>query len=249
MPLLLNQLQDILQTGLIEKETWFPVLRNSDPRQTSPSPSATYTFEQFNQLIQKLKTLEDGGSDHKYTIRYLMPDKNTILLAREGKRSVEVPGHKNMSNCCIAAGNLYLSQDFKTVIGISHDSGDFLPSMGSLVFPLRRLLKTNLLDSTAKLTLYYREPRNPRVLTASISYTTLRDMLTRLHTPEAQVEAPVDIYGTPPARPKRSFESVYNSGEPVPIQPTQLGLYSFFSVHEETDDEQVATSVVAKNAV
>jgi|GEM_PF-2425716 len=151
MPLLLNELRNILHAGLLEKEAWFPVVRNSDPKQSSPSPSAIYALDNFSQLVEKLKKLDNDRSEHKYTIRYLMPDENTLLLAREGKRSVDVPGHKNMCNSCIAAGNLYLSHDFETVMGISHDSGDFLPSMGSLVFPLRRLMETNLLDSTADL--------------------------------------------------------------------------------------------------
>ena len=249
MPLLRNQLQDILQTGLIEKETLFPVLRNIDPKQSSPSPSATYALENFNQLVDKLKKLDNDGSDHKYTIRYLMRDENTLLLAREGRRSVDVPGHKNMSNYCIAAGNLYLSQDFKTVIGISHDSGDFLPSMGSLVFPLRRLLKTNLLDSTTKLTLYYREPSNPNMLTSSIYCSDLRDLVAQLHIPEIQEAEPVDPYGSPVVQKKRSFESVYNQEELASSQHAKIGSYSLFSEHEQTDVDQVATSAVAQNTV
>tara|TARA_R110002126_G_scaffold177321_1_gene326217 strand:- start:35192 stop:35947 length:756 start_codon:yes stop_codon:yes gene_type:complete len=240
MPLLPHELQNILQAGLTEKEIWFPVIRNSVPKQSSPSPSATHTLENFSQLIEKLKKLDNDGSDHKHTLRYLMPDENTLLLAREGKRSADVPGHKNMCNRCIAAGNLYLSHDFETVIGISHDSGDFLPSMGSLVFPLRRLMETRLLDTTADLTLYYRVPHHPSVLTESFSHASLREMLAQLNIPEVQEAASVDPFASPPVPKKRSFESIYSQDEQEPTQSTSLRSRLLF--FPEASDETYTAS-------
>jgi hypothetical protein len=78
-----------------------------------------------------------------FCVRYLVSTDKQILFAREGRPSQYIPQHKQIRSTCLAAGNIYFSQDFKSIRKIDHCSGDFHPNTSSLVWPLAILVHMN----------------------------------------------------------------------------------------------------------
>ncbi|MFY7697461.1 MAG: hypothetical protein ACOVQX_01350 [Legionella sp.] len=125
----------------IEKNTltvYAPVKRpQQTPHREKELRHRFYPIKQLEALIDVLSKMDDDeDDDYKFSIRYLVTEDKQLLLAREGKEGKYIPAHKTIRNRCLAAGNLYFSRDFKKIIKINHQSGDFQPSIESLLWPL-----------------------------------------------------------------------------------------------------------------
>ena len=49
-----------------------------------------------------------------------------------------------MNKTCLAAGNLVFDKDFKTIVSVNNQSGDFKPSMTSIIWSLIMLNESGL---------------------------------------------------------------------------------------------------------
>lgn len=131
-----------------DQTTYTPVTR--PPQKPSHDRSYRhniYHVNQLNSLIETLKELscfDENDRLNKYSIRYLVTPDEKLLLAREGKPGRDIPGHKEICNRSLAAGNIFFSDDFSEITKINHQSGDFCPDVGSMVWAIAILLKTNV---------------------------------------------------------------------------------------------------------
>jgi len=103
-----------------------------------------------------IKTLAqvDVNPDAPMNLRYVVTSDYQMLLAPEGRPSKSIPQHLEMPNgaTCIAAGNIFISTtEPRQILGINHQSGDFQPGAGSLLWPLTIL------------------SQNPEILTSTLS--------------------------------------------------------------------------------
>ena len=90
--------------------------------------------------ISTLKTLLDEKEKNKELpdLRFLVDLDKNALFARETHQRIPAPAHYQMTGelqknaCCITAGNLFLSPNYKQLLKANHKSGDFRPSFDSL---------------------------------------------------------------------------------------------------------------------
>ena len=182
MPISLGTLKEILTAGRTS-HTFYPISRQPNaPKRQKQIDNATpnvYGLENIADLIQILHTVnaEFPNDPLKYSTRYLMENNTDMLVAQEGAPNGRIPRHRDMSSRCVAAGNLYLSQDLQKVIGINHDSGDFEPSMASLIRPLKILVDSILLDDAGNFSIHYRANPEAEIETLTISVNALKTML------------------------------------------------------------------------
>lgn len=99
-----------------------------------------YDISHLGDLITVLKRGQSDDFEEKYGIRYLVSEKGRMIFALEGKPSQSVPRHMDIERTCLTAGNIYFNEDYTKIIGINHDSGDFLPPIETLIHSLPILL-------------------------------------------------------------------------------------------------------------
>lgn len=109
----------------------------------------TYDLSALSSLILKLKNKSSEIEDEneyaqKYSVRYLITPDWQIIFAPEGAPSQLIPSHREMNHQCLAAGNLYFSHDYNCVTGINNQSGDFKPSMFSIIWTILMLNDSGL---------------------------------------------------------------------------------------------------------
>ncbi len=77
--------------------------------------------------------------EHEGTLRYAVSSAFEFIIAEEGRPSKFIPQHREMcqANGCIAAGNLLISDtNPRTITAITFESGDYHPTVGTLLWPL-----------------------------------------------------------------------------------------------------------------
>ena len=138
------QLLALLRDNLKTQAALKPVLR--PPGRPSRDKSYTHNFydvSHLSALTQELLNLGSGYDyNEKYGVRYLVETNGRIVFAREGRPGKYIPGHKQISTRCLAAGNIYFNEDYSKIVKINHESGDFHPGIETLVHPLAILLAT-----------------------------------------------------------------------------------------------------------
>ena len=103
-----------------------------------------YDIAHLDPFISKLSALDDGYEyEEKFGARYLVNTEGRLVFTREGRAGKYVARHKDIANKCLAAGNIYFNEDYSKIIKINHESGDFHPTIESLVYPLAALLAVN----------------------------------------------------------------------------------------------------------
>ena len=118
------------------RTTFEPVRRRPEkPKRDTSFKHTMYPIKALPELIGLLRTFDDFNRNEKYSIRYLVTLEGKLLLAREGKPDKSIPKHREISPCCLAAGNINFSNDF-SMTGITHCSGDFCPDPASMAWPL-----------------------------------------------------------------------------------------------------------------
>ncbi|AHE66082.1 hypothetical protein [Legionella oakridgensis] len=143
----LEELSALFTTRLAEVVSYAPVPRPpATPRHDRTIKHTLYPIEHLPELIAELEKLDDAEGDKKFSVRYLVDEENVLWLAREGKPGRHIPAHRQMRDNCLAAGNIFFSQDFTEITKINHQSGDFHPDAASLLWPLAILncMKTTL---------------------------------------------------------------------------------------------------------
>lgn len=158
----LDDLRELSAVQFAEHHVYFPLRRPPEaPKKDDSYRHILYPVSRLGDLIDKLRAFDEfEDPDHKYSVRYLVTEAHQILFALEGKPGREIPAHSSISPSCLAAGNMFFSEDYRNVIAINHQSGDFEPRAGSLVWPLAILLNTDvpLARSVEVRTLVNREP-------------------------------------------------------------------------------------------
>ena len=142
MLLLLSQL---FEASLLMPSIKKPVLRvPAKPSEDTSYYHTVYPTQHLSELTTLLKTLdEDEPINDRFTARYLVTKEKTLLFAREGKPGIDIPAHRAIRNECLAAGNIIFSEDYESITGINHQSGDFHSTQGSMVWALAILLFMN----------------------------------------------------------------------------------------------------------
>lgn len=103
-----------------------------------------YDIAHLDRFISELSALDDDYEyEEKFGARYLVNTEGRLLFTREGRAGKYVARHKDIANKCLAAGNIYFNEDYSQIIKINHESGDFHPTIESLVYPLAALLAVN----------------------------------------------------------------------------------------------------------
>lgn len=127
-----------------------PVLKRSisrppqKPKTDNSYKHFLYPISALPALIDTLQGLDpDDGYNEKFSVRYIVLEGGTLLLAREGAPGRSIPAHREMGLRSLAAGNIYFSPDYQFITRINHQSGDFHSTQGSLVWPLAVLILTN----------------------------------------------------------------------------------------------------------
>lgn len=82
----------------------------------------------------------DDDFNHNYGARFIVDVDKEIKFSFEGCRSSSVPAHTDMANRVLSAGNIYFSEDYSKIVGISNKSGHFLPDFSTLVFAIPLIL-------------------------------------------------------------------------------------------------------------
>ena len=90
--------------------------------------------------LSTLKTLLTEKKKNKEIpdLRFLIDLNKKVWFARESHKHIPAPAHYQMTGesqrkaYCITAGNLVLTDDYKTLFKINHKSGDFRPFFDSL---------------------------------------------------------------------------------------------------------------------
>ena len=103
-----------------------------------------YPIKALPELINMISNLDiRDGYHNKFSVRYIVLPRGEIFFSREGKPGHDIPAHRAMGSKCLAAGNIYFSDDYQFITKINHQSGDFHSTQGSLVWPLAAILLTN----------------------------------------------------------------------------------------------------------
>lgn len=138
-----NQFQTAFTTpALISKKRTPAVLGKYSIRQS------IYSWMALHELIAILKKItlspfdseDDFESEddrlNKYSIRFVIDSEMQIWFAREGTYSGSIPAHSHMvdDESVFAAGNLLLSEDYRSIVGITNKSGHYEPGLGTLVY-------------------------------------------------------------------------------------------------------------------
>ena len=123
---------------LAKKTTYDPVKRQPKrPRRDNSYQHILYPIQQLAALTAVLRTVDDDAC--KYSVRYLVTTEGKLLFAQEGLPGFSIPKHRQIREKCLAAGNVYFSDDYKSITKINHCSGDFHPSADSLIWPIAAL--------------------------------------------------------------------------------------------------------------
>lgn len=139
-----SQLLEILIQNSKSKAVLKPIKRLPPPPRKDRSYTHNfYDLSHIELLTKELLKLNDSYNyDQKYGARYLVQTNGRIVFSREGRPGKYIPGHKQISRECLAAGNIYFNADYSKIIKINHESGDFRPSIETLSHPLNALLSS-----------------------------------------------------------------------------------------------------------
>lgn len=137
----IDELKRIFSECYQDNVLFAPHPRARTPKQQVESNHSMYPIRQYAALSRALNDLSE--SQEKLSVRYLVSEQNKLLLAREGKPDSSVPMHREIRNCCRAAGNLHFSPDYQAFTKITHESGDFQLDAASLIWPIATLVHMN----------------------------------------------------------------------------------------------------------
>ena len=106
-----------------------------------------YSYGALHKLLAILSDIapddsipEEDNAMERYAVRFVVDTDGSLWFAQEGKRTKTVPAHSEMRNRCRAAGTLFFSEDYRSIIKITNTSGHFKPHIGSLIWALAALL-------------------------------------------------------------------------------------------------------------
>lgn len=127
--------------------------RNHEKNETYIVHSLKTLPELFIQLTDLYKSESEDNENH-FVLRYIVQEGNA-WFAKEGTdfAHYRMTGALAKDSSCMAAGNLFFSKDFKELIAINHESGDFEPQSQSMkwlliiLFINKKNLHFNFLDS------------------------------------------------------------------------------------------------------
>lgn len=133
----LMDLKALFSSSLVEQQLFSPRVRQPrKPRRDNSYEHTLYPVEALESLIGILRERNDPDHDLKYSVRYIVDENRGMWFSFEGVASFSTPGHREMASRCLAAGNVFFSDDYTSITKITHCSGDFRPDVGSLVWPL-----------------------------------------------------------------------------------------------------------------
>ena len=123
------------------------------PKNRAPSPFIVYPISELHRLIaarlaysQKLAALADPFEDDPWRISYIVDRDYKMWFAAKTNHTQRTPAHHQMTgkvgteSKCIAAGYIYFTEGFASILKIDHSSSDFNPSFQSLQWPLAILI-------------------------------------------------------------------------------------------------------------
>ncbi len=105
-----------------------------------------YSYGALDVLINRLKNITPDSDElyeqdqlTRFSVRYIVDVDGTLWFAQEGETGGTVPAHTDMRDRCYAAGNIFFSQDYESIIKITNKSGHFKPDNSSLIWAIAAL--------------------------------------------------------------------------------------------------------------